>query len=601
MGSFRLPLAFLSALATSGLLWPDVAPAPLIQKSPRSDSQPVLEEPVTSAPPENRGVRIQGKDAARYVAEQTGKAWAVVIGIDSYPQKIGSLRYAVADAKAVAQTLKQRGYEVTELYNERATRRAIESELRTRLPRKVGEQDRVLIFYAGHGQDETVKGGKPMGYLLPADGEKDDIPATGVSMGTVRELADALPAKHVLFLLDVCFGGIAGTLTRGSPQAVTDAYLKQITRERGRHLITAGAADQEVIESAQWGHSVFTYFLLKGLNEGLADQDDNGVITAQELYTYLESRVFGEAQQQGHTQTPQMAELSGEKGQFVFFTSATEKRVAPSPTPQISGASSDEMATMKKRLEDMERRLAEQAKAAQPPKPIEETRARPYDQSRQTGREITGQDGAPMVLVPEGEFLYGYNNEKKSLSAFYMDKYEVSTMLYAAFLQSTGREKPARWDEASKGRFADRPVIGVTWHDAESYCRHYGKRLPTEHEWEKAARGADGRNFPWGNEEANGSLAKYRQHITDIWNGYSTLASIESYEAGKSPYGIYNMVGNASEWTSSSTRGDRGESKVIRGGSWTTPTGFLHSTQQDAADASSWYQDRGFRCAQDAK
>nr|MBI3613180.1 caspase family protein [Nitrospirota bacterium] len=269
---------------------------------------------------EKRGVTVGGKAPAEYVAEQSGKAYAVVIGIDSY-QKIGSLRYAVADAKAMAQTLKQRGYEVTELYNERATRRAIESELRTKLPRKVGEQDRVLIFYAGHGQDEKVKGGKAMGYLLPVDVEQEELAATGVSMGTVRELADALPAKHVLFLLDVCFGGIAGTLTRGAPPAVTEAYLKQITRERGRHVITAGAADQEVIESAQWGHSVFTYFLLKGLNEGLADQDDNGVITSQELYTYLESRVFGEAQQQGHTQTPQMAELSGEKGQFVFFTS----------------------------------------------------------------------------------------------------------------------------------------------------------------------------------------------------------------------------------------------------------------------------------------
>lgn len=596
MGSFRLTLAFLSALATSGLLWPGVAPAPLIQKNPRSDSQSVLQEPVTSAPPENRGVNIQGKDAPQYVAEQTGKAWAVVIGIDRYPQKIGSLRYAVADAKAVAQTLKQRGYEVTELYNERATRRAIESELRTKLPGKVGEQDRVLIFYAGHGQDYKVKGGKALGYLLPADGEKDDIPATGVSMGTVRELADALPAKHVLFLLDVCFGGIAGTLTRGSPPAVTEAYFKQITRERGRHLITAGAADQEVIESAQWGHSVFTYFLLKGLNEGLADQDDNGVITAQELYTYLESRVFGEAQQQGHTQTPQMAELSGEKGQFVFFTSTAVKPKAIATAPQISGVANDEMAAMKKQLADMEQKLVEQAKAAQAPKPIEEARVRPYDALQKMGKEITDKDGAQMMLVPEGEFLYGPDNLRKSLPAFYMDRYEVTTEQYAKFMRASGTKEPYYWQTNVPSNSGQKPVVGVSWLDADAYCRHYGKRLPTEQEWEKAARGGDGRKYPWGNDEPTSRHANYGKRTRF---SYDNLTNVGSLDEGKSPYGLHDMAGNVFEWTSTDYDST---SKVVRGGSWNADTTeFLKSTYRNGWSPVNRFEVLGFRCAQDAK
>lgn len=272
---------------------------------------------------EKRGVKIDGQSPKDYYSAQLGRSWAVVIGIDDYQNPdVQDLKYAVADARAVARALERRGYQVVTIYNKQATRRNIESELRSKLPNKVGPNDRVLVFYAGHGQDQRVPGGKTMGYLLPADSDRNDVPATGISMGTVQELADALPAKHALFLLDVCFGGIAGVVKRGQPPAVTEAYLRQITRERGRHLITAGEADQEVIEAPQWGHSVFTYFLLKGLDEGLADQDHNGIITVHELYSYMEPRVFSEAQLRGHTQKPQMAELSGEKGQFVFFTTA---------------------------------------------------------------------------------------------------------------------------------------------------------------------------------------------------------------------------------------------------------------------------------------
>jgi formylglycine-generating enzyme required for sulfatase activity len=596
----------------------------------------VLLVSVSPASAEKRGVRVDGKDPAEYMAQQTGKAYAVVIGIDSY-QKIGSLRYAVADAKAVAQTLRQRGYAVTELYNERATKRAIESELRTKLPRRVGKEDRVLIFYAGHGKDEKIEGGKPMGYLLPVDSERDDIPATGVSMGTVRELADALPAKHVLFLLDVCFGGIAGTLTRGDPPPVTEAYLKQITRERGRHLITAGAADQEVIESAQWGHSVFTYFLLKGLNEGLADQDDNGVITARELHTYLESRVFGEAQQQGHQQTPQMAELSGEKGQFVFFTSAKGKAgtlasppvasSSPAPAPEPSTALSQAEQELQA-LQEQERQMEEQEKQAALQRQIEEKKrqleekkkkidlAKAYDLPKQTGREITGRDGAPMVLVPAGEFMMGsndYDDEKPihrvSLDDYYIDKYEVTTTRYAAFLQATSRATPSSWNEASQVSDGERPVIGVDWNDADAYCRYYGKRLPTEAEWEKAARGADGRKYPWGNEKPTSRHTNFNKCCD--WKGYATLTAVTEHDAGKSPYGAYDMAGNVWEWTadwydktyyqSSPDRNPTGPSsgsyKVSRGGSWSLDMNNVRAANRGSFHPTLQGNFLGVRCA----
>ncbi len=215
-------------------------------------------------------------------------------------------------------------------------------------------------------------------------------------------------------------------------------------------------------------------------------------------------------------------------------------------------------------------------------------------------REITGKDGAPMVLVPDGDFLYAHTKYRESVDAFYMDKYEVTTTRYAAFLQVTSREKPKSWNDVNRVSDRERPVIGVDWNDADAYCRYYGKRLPTEQEWEKAARGTDGREYPWGNEEPKRSLANYNWDGNRSWKGYLTLGSVESYEAGKSPYGLYNMAGNVAEWTSSDY--DSSSSlKVLRGGSWHDRALNMRSSDRDWLTPSLRSNYVGFRCAQDAR
>lgn len=271
---------------------------------------------VSQQPSDQRGVRVEGKTPVEYVSGLSGRAWAVVIGIDEY-KSAPHLKYATADAKAVADMLKVQGFQVTTLYNEQATRDAIESELGDRLGTRVGEQDRIVIFYAGHGETRTVKGGKTQGFLLPVGGRQDALAQTSISMGRIRELADALPSKQVLFLVDVCYGGIAGTQFRSLPK-YTEEYLRVITRERGRQLITAGGPNQEAMEGPEWGHSVFTYYVLEGLEKGLADLNGDGIVPASELYSYLESRVFTAAQMKGHTQRPEIWSLAAEKGEFVF-------------------------------------------------------------------------------------------------------------------------------------------------------------------------------------------------------------------------------------------------------------------------------------------
>jgi formylglycine-generating enzyme required for sulfatase activity len=210
------------------------------------------------------------------------------------------------------------------------------------------------------------------------------------------------------------------------------------------------------------------------------------------------------------------------------------------------------------------------------------------------GGELTGKDGAPMVLVPEGEFLYGRDNQRISLPAFYIDRYEVTTSHYAKFLQTTGRPEPKDWpQQMAQVGSGNRPVVNVTWQDADAYCRYYEKRLPTVQEWEKAARGTDGRKYPWGNEAPTSRHANYHRD----WNGYATLSQIGSYEAGKSPYGLYDMAGNVWEWTSSDFQDGR---KEFRGGSWIDGEFNMSATHHGAGERLSKDTFIGFRCVQDA-
>ncbi|TKB76738.1 MAG: hypothetical protein E8D45_05875 [Nitrospira sp.] len=286
---------------------------------------------------QTRDLKVDGKQPAEFVAERTGKSWAVVIGIDEY-EKAPKLKYAGADAKAVAGALAQRGFQVTGLYNAQATRGNILGALGDKLVEQVGEQDRVVIFFAGHGETKKAKGGKTTGYLVPVGGEASALAETAISMSVIRDLSEALPAKHVLFLIDTCYGGIAGTLGRSMPP-MTESYLREITRERGRQLITAGGPDQRALEGPEWGHSVFTYYLLEGLEKGLADLNEDGIIPASELYAYLDARVFGAAALKGHVQRPERWDLAAEKGEFVFFSTA--RPPPPPPPPPKGGLSPD--------------------------------------------------------------------------------------------------------------------------------------------------------------------------------------------------------------------------------------------------------------------
>ena len=229
----------------------------------------------------------------------------------------------------------------------------------------------------------------------------------------------------------------------------------------------------------------------------------------------------------------------------------------------------------------------------------------------------------PMVEIPAGPFVMGSDgaqaleDERPAhrvwLRGFSIDAEEVTTAQYAAFLAADKRGAPWQWETVDLLQHADRPVIGVDWHDADAFCRWKGKRLPTEAEWEKAARGTDGRSYPWGNQVPTTELANFALGARFSYN--QVLLPVRSHEQGKSPYGLYHMAGNAYEWVQDwygtnyyEISPDRdpqgpiqGQFKVLRGGSWSDLPKYLltYGRFKLLPDTKNSYT--GFRCAMSGK
>lgn len=235
--------------------------------------------------------------------------------------------------------------------------------------------------------------------------------------------------------------------------------------------------------------------------------------------------------------------------------------------------------------------------------------------------EIVDDKGVPMALVPEGKFTMGSENgqvEEKPvhqvfLDAYYIDKYEVTNALYKACVNAGRCNAPKDASRYNDLNYAEHPVVYVNWNMANTYCEWRGARLPTEAEWEKSARGLNGRTYPWG-EGINATYANYGFNVGD-----TTL--VGSYESGKSPYGVYDMTGNVGEWVmdwygetyyqsspSSNPLGpDSGQLRVLRGGAWghwgklfQYAVDGLRSAYRTGLVPSSTNKYLGFRCSRPA-
>lgn len=572
-------------------------------------------------------------------ADQSGQSWAVVIGIEDYHTE-PHLKFAVDDAQEIANVFGQLGFHVLPpLFNEGATRDAILQTIQGDLIQKVGLQDRVVVYFSGHGVTWGKAGQQQLGYLMPVEGNRTQPYLKGISMQEIRGIANALPARQVLFLIDACYGGMAGGIEKGGALPVMDEmYVQNLQREKGRWVMTAGGADQEALELGERRHGAFTYFLLEGLGaQRVADKDDNRYITIGELFHFVKPRVFEQAQIQGKKQVPELWNLSvGDKGEMVFVYPET----APPPT------------------------VLAKAPAYQTPTPLSKT--------------ITGKDGAAMVLVPEGTFWmgstadevetmiteckgYGLKENKCRewfqrevprhqvfLNSIYMDTHEITNRLFEQFVKSTRYQTTAEREDKAMVFVKDKgwenvkgaswrkpegketvfvsnrenhPVVAVSWEDAKAYCEQYDKRLPTEAEWEYAARAGTATRNWWGNDYpgsrrvANIADVSTKKLLKDFLASYddefARTAPVGTMEAN--PWELYDMIGNVWEWTAdwyseeyygkspehNPTGFLTGTRRVLRGGSWINEPTNARSALRDMDYPTNRYDNIGFRCVQD--
>ena len=204
-----------------------------------------------------------------------------------------------------------------------------------------------------------------------------------------------------------------------------------------------------------------------------------------------------------------------------------------------------------------------------------------YDVSHVLADQQVAKEAPPdMALVPAGVFIYGpsENEQKINLPAYYIDIYEVTNQAYA-------KVRPHQYPQG-KDKY---PLVGASWHEAGRYCEGMGKRLPTEQEWEKAARGTDGRRFPWGDI--------FDSSKANTGKRFGGMTPVDKFPEGRSPYGVYDLIGNIWEWTAS----EDGANKVVRGGLWFDDAIGTKASYRNSFPPGKHLEYLGFRCAKDAE
>ena len=519
-------------------------------------------------------------------------SYALVVGNGNYTNGWDPLEGALKDVKDVAASLEKHGFNVTLKTDLKKV--DFDTTFETFIRNGRDENSRLLFYYAGHGHTETLRTGEKLGYLVMVD---SPMPTTSgkidgsknVDMESLVTQAKRIDALHVLYMFDSCFSGsILNARNIPRPPAIQDSVKYPV-----RQFITAGRADEPVPDYSKF-KVAFLDLLAGKVDEPISD----GYITGEELGLYLKNAVS----KYNPAQTPQYGKINDpnlNKGDFVFVvqqgkiqltgtfavTSTWTLGVKPVPPSERSAALSlqsepigatvyindvrvghtplieYQIGTRGQDEESVTVRLEHDGYNSEELvlKPGKETGwlAAPESDIRQ---EIVGQDGAKMVLIPAGEFQMGGNDGNSDekpvhtvyLDAFYMDIYEVTNAQYKKFVDANPEWRKDRipssyhdddylnhWNGNSypSGK-GNHPVVYVSWYGALAYAQWAGKRLPTEAEWEKAARGGlVGKTYPWGN-----SINSSKIYGGDVEG--TTL--VGSYPPNG--YGLYDMAGNVWEW-----------------------------------------------------
>jgi len=399
------------------------------------------------------------------------ESFAVVVGIDDY-QNWPKLRYAANDARAVREVLiakhQFKAENVFLLLNQEATRESILSLLGDRLanPEMVHKDDRVLVFFAGHGATRQLPSGRDLGYIIPVDADLNNYQGRAISMTNFQDIAEAIPAKHLLFIMDSCYSGLA--LTRGGPPGPAN-YLREISRRGARQMLTAGGADQQVADNGPNGHSVFTWTLLQAL-QGRGDLNGDGVVTASEVAAYVAPAVSALSRQ-----TPAFGNLAGSEGGDFIFTRGHESDFLEASSPQLPDDAirlNAEVEQLRVQNQQLQKELAAARSALQP--------------AKTTGRGAA--TASAPALNDEGMRLYSEKKYADAAARFAeAASLDSSSALFAnnagfAQYKLGQNEEAVRWFEQAIARDPSRAVAYVNLGDA---CLKLGRKAQARQAFEK--------------------------------------------------------------------------------------------------------------------
>ncbi|MGD1845415.1 MAG: polysaccharide deacetylase family protein [Salibacteraceae bacterium] len=396
--------------------------------------------------------------AASKVRSLYPNAWALVIGVNAY-QQWPQLQYAVNDAQGVKQVLTEKlGFRedhILSLTDEEATRENILKTIGERLadPSVIGPEDAVFIFFAGHGMTRSMPSGKSLGYIIPVDAGTGAFVPQAISMTELQDLNELIPARHVLWIMDACYSGLALTRSGNQPPS-SQRYLQEVTSRRGRQVLTAGGSDEEVADGGPNGHSIFTWNLLNGLS-GDADLNGDGFITASEVFNYVPPLVSSMSRQ-----TPAFGSMVGSSGgDFVFALQADEEELSAN-SEQLDDenlALRQEIASLREQLARMEQRLAQNANEAR-------------GQERGEAAPLSVADQV-VLLNNEGLALYRQKNYSEALIKFqeaaWLDSNHVQSANNVGFLLfRMGRYPEAKtWLQRTLSLDPDRKVAFLNYAD----------------------------------------------------------------------------------------------------------------------------------------
>lgn len=481
-------------------------------------------------------------------------------------------------------------------------------------------------------------------------------------MENFNTYAREINAKHVLFLFDSCFSGSIFALSRAVPDIISYKTSLPV-----RQFITAGSADETVPDK-----SIFKQLFLAAL-QGEGDTNRDGYVTGNELGEFLQTKVVNYTRQAQHPQYGKIQDPNLDKGDFVFVPPV----ILPPSTafdPSLYETEANRLAVAKAQWNKWQSEMNAGFQKAQSLDANADLPAaakaqmwqqlltsfandNPYSNDDETMRREAGNRqnywrayqppkvepartelAAPtdMVRIPAGSFMMGDNNSsyddekpehQVTVDAFYLDIYEVTVKKFKDFVEATRYKTDAEknnddknWQHDANGEIIgnegmNHPVVRVSWNDAQAYAKWAKKRLPTEAEWEYAARGdftgVAGKSkyeYPWGNEASHERANYSGKEGKDQWDRTSPVGVFPSNGVG-----LYDMAGNVWELCSSLykpypyKRDDGRENltvsdqRVLRGGSWPDLPGDLRCAGRGRLSPTYRLDNFGFRCAQDAR